>query len=158
MKKITGASDLPPQKHPLEWRMRVVTVVFLMLMMGSAGVARAADPWIFERIYDGDTFMVRVESLPPELRQISVRIRGIDAPELGSRAKCKLEQAMGLRARDRLTQLLRAGPIVYRHLAWDKYGGRVDAQVVVAGIDVGEQLIKERLVRRYDGGKRAGWC
>jgi len=39
-------------------------------------------------IYDGDTFKVNIDGFPPICgKEISIRIRGIDAPEIKSRNK-----------------------------------------------------------------------
>ncbi len=85
-----------------------------------------------------------------------VRIRGIDAPELHS--ACLAERTMAAAARDRLTEL--AGEhIRLLHIASDKYGGRVDADVANAsGADLSAAMIGARLARPYDGRARGDWC
>ena len=129
------------------------------LLVLNAAVARtaAAEEWHITRVYDGDTFYVEVPDLPDEIGKIGVRIRGIDTPEIGGKAKCGWERRRGSEARARLVELLRS-PIEYRDLKWDKYGGRVDATVIADGADVGKVLIEEGLARPYSGGKRRGWC
>jgi endonuclease YncB( thermonuclease family) len=116
-----------------------------------------AETWPVLRVYDGDTFYVQIPGLPPELREVGIRIRGIDTPEIGGKAKCSWERRRGAAARARLTELLR-GSIEYGDLAWDKYGGRIDATVTVSGMDVAAILIREGFARPYTGGKRRGWC
>lgn len=41
----------------------------------------------------------------------------------------------------------------------DKYLGRIDAHVKKSdGTNISSVMIKEKIVRKYNGGKRAGWC
>ena len=61
-------------------------------------------------------------------------------------------------ARDRLATLA-GGSIRLQQISNDKYGGRVDADVVnAAGTDVGQAMIAAGLVRAYAGGSRGDWC
>ena len=108
------------------------------------------------RVLDGDTLEVRAEVwLGIELTS-HVRIRGIDAPEL--HGTCAAERTMAEAARDRLTQLA-GDSIRLAHIAQDKYGGRVDTDVVNAsGTDLKAAMIAAGLARAYDGGTRGDWC
>ena len=108
------------------------------------------------RVIDGDTLAVEAHLWPGLVLSQNVRIRGIDAPELHS--ACAAERAMAAAARDRLTQLA-GDTIKLQHIGDDKYGGRVDADVVnAAGTDIKAALIAAGLVRAYDGGTRGDWC
>lgn len=128
----------------------------LPVLLALSAPASAQD-WRVLRIYDGDTFYVEIPALPAELREVGIRIRGIDTPEIGGKARCGREKSRGIRAKARLTELLK-GTIEYRDLSWDKYGGRIDATVFAAGVDVAAVLIREGFARQYDGGSRRGWC
>ena len=86
------------------------------------------------------------------------RLVGFDTPET-YRPQCDAEKALGLKAKDRLTDLIdTAGQIkLVIKPELDKHDrflavGRVDGQ------DVGAILISEGLARPYDGGKRQSWC
>jgi micrococcal nuclease len=124
--------------------------------------AHAADevpgpvPAAVTRVLDSDTLEVRAEVwLGIELTS-HVRIRGIDAPELHS--DCAAERAMAEAAKDRLTKLA-GDDIRLVRVAQDKYGGRVDADVInAAGVDLKAAMISAGLARSYDGGMRADWC
>lgn len=108
------------------------------------------------RVIDGDTLTVEAHLWPGLVLSQNVRIRGIDAPELHS--TCADERAMAAAARDRLTQLA-GDTISLQHIGNDKYGGRVDADVVNAsGTDIKEAMIAAGLVRAYNGGTRGDWC
>ncbi|MDR1338242.1 MAG: thermonuclease family protein [Rickettsiales bacterium] len=109
-------------------------------------------------ILDGDTFAAQV-LLDKDIK-ISVRVRliNVDAPEING--MCESEIKMAYLAKERLAELIPVGSIVeLSNVKDDKYLGRIDANVKnKAGQDVGEILIKEKLGRKYSGGKRAGWC
>lgn len=114
-------------------------------------------PSAITSIYDGDTFTIDLAGCPPVLcRRISVRINGIDAPEM--RGKCGQEKEKARQAKQFLVQRLRGGKLIeLRNVARDKYF-RLRADVVIDGVDVGGEMIRNNLARRYDGGKRVGWC
>ena len=126
-----------------------------------AGGAEAADyAWPVTRIIDGDT--VRVDAgadFPGELAALSVRIRGIDTPEKGGRAKCDSERARGQAATAFTSQAIAgARSIVIRDPEWGKWAGRVIAEVLLDGRSLAAALLAAGLARPYDGGKRASWC
>ena len=50
-------------------------------------------------VYDGDTFRVNIDSLPPIVgKNIAIRVNGVDTPEI--RGKCQYEKNLALEARD----------------------------------------------------------
>ena len=50
-------------------------------------------------VYDGDTFRVDIDSLPPIVgKNIPIRLNGIDTPEI--QGKCQYEKDLALKARD----------------------------------------------------------
>jgi endonuclease YncB( thermonuclease family) len=110
------------------------------------------------RVIDGDSIEVRARLWLDLDLTVNVRIRGIDAPEPGGRARCASEREMGDAARVRLTTLA-AGVLSLTNITADKYGGRVDADVTNGdGADLGGAMLASGLVRTYHGGPRGGWC
>ncbi len=108
-------------------------------------------------VIDGDTLDVTAHVWLGVDITSRVRIRGIDTPELHSR--CAQEKTLAEQARLKLTRL--AGDSVeLTNVAWDKYGGRVDARVAdAAGADIAAAMIATGLAHPYDGkGERADWC
>lgn len=97
-----------------------------------------------ERVSDGDSFRCGGER---------IRIEGIDASEMNGR--CHLERELAIRARNRLSELLR-GQVALTGNRRDRYG-RALRRVRVNGIDVGEQMVREGLARMYRG-RREPWC
>lgn len=115
-------------------------------------------------VYDGDTFSFNMTGLPPELNPLKIRLRGVDTPERGAKAKCASERDRADRARQfTLKQINETnGRIVVKNLRWDKYGGRVDADVYVG--EGYHDLLTQRIIaagygREYHGEARTiGWC
>ncbi|HIU65706.1 MAG TPA: thermonuclease family protein [Candidatus Enterousia avicola] len=113
---------------------------------------------VVDRVLDGDTFAAKV--LLEDDTQITVRVRvlGVDTPEING--LCQYEKDTALLAKNRTAQLLPVGSVVeLSEIKDDKYLGRIDARVKTSdGKDLAEILIKEKLGRPYDGGRRATWC
>lgn len=86
------------------------------------------------------------------------RLVGFDTPET-YRAQCAAEKELGLKAKHRLTDIIRVAGTVDLEIepSRDKYG-RFLAVARADGRDVGAILISEGLARPYDGGKRQPWC
>ena len=59
-----------------------------------------------------------------------------------------------------VSELLPVGMTVdLQNIKDDKYLGRIDANVILSdGRDLGDVLIKQKLARPYNGGRRYGWC
>lgn len=52
--------------------------------------------WPIVKVIDGDTIKVDARAdFPPELARLHVRLRGVDTPEKGGRAKCEAERHAG---------------------------------------------------------------
>nr|WP_272212943.1 hypothetical protein [Marinicella sp. W31]MDC2878873.1 hypothetical protein [Marinicella sp. W31] len=82
------------------------------------------------RVIDGDTIVVQARPWPGQIVETSVRIRGVDTPEL--RSSCNAERQAASIARDYVVSLLHAGETVQlRQIAGDKYFGRVVADVML---------------------------
>jgi micrococcal nuclease len=115
--------------------------------------------WPVVGIKDGDTLAVELPGLPAPLNPVAVRLRDVDTPESGGRAKCASERKLAERA-TRFTRdaVAAARNIQFEGPSWDKYGGRIDADVWIDGKRLAHQLIAAGLARPYGGGKRAGWC
>jgi micrococcal nuclease len=136
-----------------------IIVAALTSMAAAAAPDRTRYAWQVIGIKDGDTLTVILPGLPPPLNPVAVRVRSIDTPESGGRAKCASERALAERAtRFTSAAVARGSRIEFGRPSWDKYGGRIDADVWIDGRLLSDRLIAAGLARRYDGGKRAGWC
>ena len=85
-----------------------------------------------------------------------MRVAGIDTPEI--RGKCKCEKAQAIKARDKARSLMKSSSRIDLHNVERGNFFRIVADVMVDGASLGEHLIEAGLARRYDGGKREGWC
>ena len=108
-------------------------------------------------VYDGDTFRVNIDSLPPIVgKNIPIRVNGVDTPEI--RGKCQYEKDLALEARDFVRgKLANAKEIKLTNLQRGKYF-RVVANVVVDGVSLELELLDNGLAYEYSGGKKVGWC
>ena len=108
-------------------------------------------------VYDGDTFRVNIDSLPPIVgKNIPIRVNGVDTPEI--RGKCQYEKNLALEARDFVrAKLSNAKEIKLTNLQRGKYF-RVVANVVVDGVSLEQELLDNKLAYEYDGGKKLSWC
>jgi len=108
-------------------------------------------------VYDGDTFRVNIDSLPPIVgKNIPIRVNGVDTPEI--RGKCQYEKDLALKARDFVrVKLANAKEIKLTNLQRGKYF-RVVANVVVDGVSLEQELLDNKLAYRYVGGKKLSWC
>ena len=108
-------------------------------------------------VYDGDTFRVDIDSLPPIVgKNIPIRLNGVDTPEI--RGKCKYEKDLALKARDFVrNKLANAKEIKLTKLQRGKYF-RVVADVLIDGVSLEQELLDNRLAYKYTGGKKSSWC
>jgi endonuclease YncB( thermonuclease family) len=111
---------------------------------------------IVARVIDGDTIEVRAAIWLGQTLIVRVRIDGVDAPELESR--CPEERKLALTARDFLAGRLEGAPVKLTRVVYDKYGGRVRADVTDATGDIGQALLAAGLARPYHGERRETWC
>ena len=108
-------------------------------------------------VYDGDTFRVNIDSLPPIVgKNIPIRVNGVDTPEI--RGKCQYEKDLAFKARDFVrAKLANAKEIKLTNLQRGKYF-RVVANVVVDGVSLERELLDNELAYEYSGGKKLSWC
>lgn len=127
-----------------------------MLLLGSVNAADLMMP--IKGVYDGDTFYSELCSLPKPLKDVSIRIMGIDTPEI--RTTCLAEKAKGYEAKAYLESLLAGqSEVLVKNVDWDKYGGRIDGDVILPdGSSVASKMIEKGLARPYSGGTREPWC
>ncbi|WP_281856847.1 thermonuclease family protein [Litoreibacter halocynthiae] len=100
-------------------------------------------------IVDGDTLW---------LNGVNIRLKSFDTPEshtniCGSFTEIDLAFA----ARDRLQELLNKNPWTIETFGKDGTGVRLLATIEIAGEDVGDILIREKLARRWPDGEEF-WC
>lgn len=127
-----------------------------MASHGLAGIVLA----LVTGAYDGDTIQVEAAIWPNLTWTGSVRVLGVDTPEI--RGECEAEEELAISARDYVRTLLTDKTVRLTKVEDDKYGGRVVAKVYFredeAWIDLADRLIEQHLGRAYLGGARTSWC
>ena len=108
-------------------------------------------------VYDGDTFRVDIDSLPPIVgKNIPIRLNGVDTPEI--QGKCQYEKDLALKARDFVrNKLANAKEIKLTKLQRGKYF-RVVADVMLDDVSLEQELLENKLAYKYTGGKKSSWC
>lgn len=109
---------------------------------------------------DGDTVRVAMNWLAPPLGPlVSVRIDGVDTPEL-SRPKCDEEREAAEAARNFVADAITDSARVYlRECKRGKYAGRMVCSISLDGIDLASLLVEAGHARFYSGDEpRASWC
>lgn len=110
-------------------------------------------------VHDADTIRTREDG--------TVRLLGIDAPEIGYRARCPKEDALAHVARDYVASRVKAGVVLrtaldpkgHKQANRDKYGRLLRAAFASDGGDIGAELIERSLAVPYWGrGVRQDWC
>jgi len=135
----------------------MIKILFTIILLLASSNAYAYE-WEILRVVDGDTLEIKNECFPKELK-LSVRVLGIDTPEKESRAKCEKEAKLAEKASKFTKQFIgKNKTATFRNIKWDKYGGRLLADVEINGKSLSDELIKNGLARSYDGKKKGSWC
>lgn len=132
--------------------------IFLITLFLLFSPTAYAYEWEILRVIDGDTLEIKNECFPKELK-LSVRVLGINTPEKGSRAKCDKEAKLAEKASKFTKQFIGKNKTAsFRNIKWDKYGGRLLADVEINGKNLAGELIRNNYARSYDGKKKGSWC
>lgn len=112
------------------------------------------------RVNDGDTVVISAPFLPSPLKpELAVRIYGVDTPEKGHRAQCPSEDQRGQAATAFTKQAVAS---TQKHqvtlYAWDKFGGRVLGDIILNGVSLRAELIRNGFAREYYGDAKQSWC
>ena len=105
------------------------------------------------KVYDGDTITVQFR-LPYEesaLYKISVRLNGLDCPEL--KTKNTIEKQCSQIAKQKVSDLLLGNTVHFKHVSMEKYG-RLLADVYYQDKSVNQWLLDNHLAVAYDGGTK----
>lgn len=104
-------------------------------------------------LIDGDTV---------DIDGVRIRLLDIDTPET-FHSRCEAELALGLKAKQRLRELVASGPVTYEPHGHDRYG-RTLARVYAGPVNVGAVLLDEGFALPYQPGREAklarlrAWC
>lgn len=112
---------------------------------------------VFLSVTDGDTIKVKIPNIPTVFgEEISVRIAGIDTPEMHS--KCTTERRLAERATEFTKNFLQNTTVIeLQHPTKDMYF-RIDADIIVEGKSLSKELLNAGLAKPYFGGTKTPWC
>jgi endonuclease YncB( thermonuclease family) len=112
------------------------------------------------RVNDGDTVVIAAPFLPAPLKpELAIRVFGVDTPEKGFRAQCPSEAQRGEAAtaftKNAVATTQKHQVILY---GWDKFGGRVLGDLILNGVSLRAELIRNGFAREYFGDAKQSWC
>jgi endonuclease YncB( thermonuclease family) len=112
------------------------------------------------RVSDGDTIVIAALFLPQPLKpELAVRVFGVDTPEKGHRAQCPSEDTRGQAASEFTKNAVKSTKkhqvVLY---SWDKFGGRVLGDMILDGVSLRAELIRNGFAREYYGDAKQSWC
>jgi endonuclease YncB( thermonuclease family) len=105
------------------------------------------------KVYDGDTITI-ASKLPfaeSPLYRLSVRLNGIDTPEI--KGKTEDEKTAAKQARDAVSNLILNKYVTLQNIETEKYG-RILANVYIGDLHLNDWLVSERYAFKYDGGTK----
>jgi endonuclease YncB( thermonuclease family) len=105
------------------------------------------------KVYDGDTITIACK-LPHEnspIYRFSVRINGIDCPEI--KTSNKTEKECAVIAKTTISHLVLHKIVHLQNVKLEKYG-RILADVTIDNISLGDMLCECHLAVKYDGGTK----
>lgn len=110
-------------------------------------------------VIDGDTITINTENESKLINRLGlkIRLRGIDTPE--KKGKCRKEKELAIEATKLLKSLVYGKSVILKDVKWDKFGGRINAKIFIDNVNIGQELLKNKLAVEYFGEKKSkDWC
>jgi endonuclease YncB( thermonuclease family) len=107
------------------------------------------------KCYDADTITI-ASKLPYDaspMYRLSVRLNGIDTPEIKGKGVSDEEKEVAKQARDFVSNLVMNKYVRLENIESEKYG-RILADVYIGDVHLNDLLLKERYAVKYDGGTK----
>jgi endonuclease YncB( thermonuclease family) len=107
------------------------------------------------KVYDGDTITIagKLPFADSPLYRLSVRLNGIDTPEMKGKGVTDDEKEAAKIVRDFVSNLVLNKYVRLENVTNEKYG-RILADIYIGDIHLNELLLKEKLAVKYDGGTK----
>jgi endonuclease YncB( thermonuclease family) len=145
--------------------LKILVITLASLVIASSSYAQKTPKGVtydanIIRVTDGDTVVIAAPYLPAPLKpEIAVRVFGVDTPEKGFRGQCDSEKQRGEAAsvftKNAINSTQKHQVVLY---GWDKFGGRVLGDVLLNGVSLRAELIKNGFAREYFGDAKQSWC
>jgi len=107
------------------------------------------------KVYDADTITIasRLPYHESPMYRLSVRLNGIDTPEIKGKGVSDEEKEAAKVARDFVSNLVLNKFVKLENIQSEKYG-RILADVYIGDIHLNDLLINQRYAVKYDGGTK----
>ena len=138
-------------------RIAIITIASLIAILAiCATVVAVASEYnaTLVRVYDGDTIVARVDIWPRITAEVSIRLRGVQAPEIGWRAGSACEREAAEEAKRFVVSRLPARFVVIE-VDEGAYPGRVIADVIIDGVSLSDLLLTHGHAIPWNGKGRA---
>jgi endonuclease YncB( thermonuclease family) len=145
--------------------MKKLLLTFALLLCASTSYAQKTPQGVLYdakiiRVTDGDTVVIAAPYLPAPIKpEIAVRVFGVDTPEKGFRGQCDSEKQRGEAAsvftKNAIASTQKHQVMLY---GWDKFGGRVLGDLILNGVSLRAELIRNGFAREYYGDAKQSWC
>lgn len=141
-------------------KIKQMKTLILLLLLPISSLAETYDYKIL-RVIDGDTIVFEAPFLPKPLKpELSLRIYGVDTPEKRGNAQCEMEYSLAEEASEFTRSLVnkaKSRKVVIKQ--WDKYGGRVNGDLILDGKSLRTLLLNKGFAHLYYGDtKKPSWC
>jgi endonuclease YncB( thermonuclease family) len=105
------------------------------------------------KVYDGDTFTLAAQLPydPTITYRFSIRLRGIDSPEI--KTTIAVEKQLAIVSRDALSNLIMDKIVFLKNISIEKYG-RILADVYLDELHVNKWMIENGYAIKYNGGTK----
>jgi len=108
------------------------------------------------KVYDGDSITVASRTAGTNIvYRFSVRLAGIDTPEMNSKNNVEKERAIFVR--DQLHDLVFGKIVLLKNLSIEKYG-RILADIYLDSLHVNQYMIDHNYAYVYNGGKKTAFA
>ena len=106
------------------------------------------------KVYDGDTITIaaKMPYMNSPIYRFSVRLNGIDCPEI--KGKTITEKELAINARDALANKIMRKNVTLQNVSLEKYG-RLLADVYCEGVHMNQWMLDKKFALPYDGGKKS---
>lgn len=149
-------------QRPFIYNLFILATISVFPTLANSAILSIKYPAQLLDVIDGDTIRVKATIWIKTFKETSVRIYGIDTPEI--KGKCDQEKYLAQQAKAFVKEKLENADEIYLDgISNDKYGGRIVSRVLYTNKgktrNIADELIRHRLAVPYTGGtKTHDWC